>query len=318
MRFLTREEVLGLGIDDDALVTALEHAFRASAAGEIVGRPKSTINQPDGAFLIGALAAWPRRNVGIFHCIAGAPPAALRPGEPHYRTWQLVTDYRRGTPIGIVDGGFTSTMLPAGITAIGARAFARPDSRVATFIGAGAQSRVNLAALTRIFRLGEVRILGRSPANAEAFAREVRAGGLAATVTTSPRDAVAGADLVVSTVPSGPDLVPFLDPASVSPGAFVSAVDLGRSWKDGFDAFDRVVTDDRAQAAMQHAEGRVRYGGRYDTELAELVTGARPGRQRAADRVVMIHPGTIVGVLGITALILERAGLTETENPTGP
>ena len=82
---------------------------------------------------------------------------------------------------------------------------------------------------------------------------------------TDAEEAIRGADLIVSTVPSGPALKPFLDPAWVAPGAFVSAVDLGRSWLDGFEAFDRIVTDDRAQAVMQHAEGRVRYGGAYDT-----------------------------------------------------
>ena len=308
MKFVTRREIEALGIDHAALVAALEDAFRASHAGEIVGRPKSTVNQPDGAFFIGALAAWAKRNVGIFHCIMGPPPANLAPGEAHYRTYQLLTDYGRGTPIAMIDGTFTSTMLPAGITAMGARALARPDSRIATIVGAGQQARVNLAALAEIFPLAEIRILGRSPVNAENFAREIRHRGLQARIMTDAEEAIRGADLIVSTVPSGPALKPFLDPAWVTPGAFVSAVDLGRSWRDGFEAFDRIVTDDRPQAVMQHAEGRVRYGGAYDTEIPELITGARPPRERAEDRIVMIHPGNIVGVLGITALIHERLG----------
>lgn len=309
MRFLSRADVHSLGIDLDTLVAALQQALLASAAGEIAGRPKSGIGQADGAFFIGTLGAWQKRNLGIFHSIAGAPPATLAPGEPNYRTWQLVTDYGRGTAICVVDGSFTSSMLPAGITALGARAFARPDSHIATFIGAGEQSRVNLDALTKHFRLTEVRVVGRSQANAEAFAKEVRARGLKALVATSPQQAVAGADVIVSTVPSSPGFVPFLDPDWVSPGAFVSGVDLCRSWKDGFEKFDRIISDDRTQATAQHAEGRLHYGGAYDTELTELVTGKRPGRQHAKDRIVMIHPGTIVGVLGITALIVERAGL---------
>ena len=138
MKFVTRREIEALGIDHAALVATLEDAFRASHAGEIIGRPKSTVNQPDGAFFIGALAAWAKRNVGIFHCIMGPPPANLAPGEAHYRTYQLLTDYGRGTPIAMIDGTFTSTMLPAGITAMGARALARPDSRIATIVGAGA------------------------------------------------------------------------------------------------------------------------------------------------------------------------------------
>jgi ornithine cyclodeaminase/alanine dehydrogenase len=306
MRFVTRTEIEAIGIGHEDLVAALEAAFRAGSAGGIVWRPKSTIVQPDGAFFISTLACWPQRNLGIFHCIAGAPPANLRPGDPPYRTYQVLTDYARGTPIATIDGALTSSLLPAGITAIGARRLARPDSRICAFIAAGDQARVNLAALMRVLPLKEVRILSRTPASAERFARHAREKGLAAIIMTSAEETLRGADVIVSSVPSGPSLTPFLDPGWVSPGAFVSAVDVGRSWKDGFEAFDRVVTDDRAQAVVQRAEGRLAYGGDFDTELAELITGARPGRQDAAERVVMIHPGNIVGVLAITALIHER------------
>lgn len=306
MRFVTHEEVKGLGLGWRDIVASLERAFRAHHAGEITGRPKSTVNQADGAFFISTLAAWPQRGLGLFHCILGAPPATLAPGEAHYRTYQLVTDYARGTPICVVDGTFTSTMLPVGVTALGARSLARADSRVASFIGAGVQSRANLAALAECLPLKEVRILGRSAANAEAFAAEARARGLQAEVMTDPEAAIRGADVIVSTVPSGPTLKPFLDPAWVPPGAFVSGVDLCRSWRDGFEAFDRVVTDDRAQAVVQHQEGRLRYGGSYDTELPELLTGARPPRQNPDERIVMIHPGNVVGVMGISELILDR------------
>lgn len=309
MRIVTRQEIDALGITNADLVACLEIAFRAGSTGEIAGRPKSTVVQPDGAFYIGTLATWKSRNLGIFHSIVGAPPANLSPGEAHYRTYQLLTDYARGTPIALVDGSFTSMMLPAGITAIGARGFARSDSRIATFVGAGQQSRVNLAAIADFLPLKEVRILGRSPANAVAFAGEVRNLGLDATVHTDAETALRNADVIVTTVPSGPDLQPFLDPAWVSPGAFVSAVDVGRSWRDGFEAFDRIVSDDRAQAVVQHKEGRMRYGGAYDTELSELVTGARPPRGNASERIVLIHPGNIVGVLAITALIHERLKL---------
>jgi ornithine cyclodeaminase/alanine dehydrogenase-like protein (mu-crystallin family) len=310
MRMIAREEIDNLNITNRDLVETLETAFRASRTGDINGRPKSTIVQPDGAFYIGTLATWPKRNLGIFHCIMGAPPEHLAHGEPHYRTYQLLTDYARGKPIALFDGSFTSTMLPAGITALGARAFARPDSQTATFVGAGLQSRVNLAALTEILPLNEVRILGRSRANADAFAEEVRRRGLEAIVQTDAETALRGADVIVTTVPSGPRLEPFLDPSWVSPGAFVSTVDVGRSWRDGFETFDRTVSDDRAQAVVQHKEGRMRYGGNFDTDLAELVTGARPPRSTAKERIVMIHPGNIVGVLGITALIHDRLHLS--------
>ena len=313
MRFVTREDVVGLEVSNSALVDALKSAFNAIRSGDIVGRPKSSIIQPDGAFYIGTHATWRKQNLGIFHCIMAAPPATVKPGEVHYRTYQLLTDYKRGAPIALVDGSWTSTMLPAGVTAIGARAFARPDSRIATFIGAGLQSRVNLAALAERLPLQEVRVLGRSRANIDAFADDVRSSGMQVTVHVDAEAAIRGADVIVTAVSGGPGMQPFLDPAWVSPGAFVSAVDVGRSWRDGFDAFDRIVTDDREQAKVQHAQGGLRYAGAFDTELADVITGNRPPRELPDERIVMIHPGNIVGILGITALIHDRLQLNVRE-----
>jgi alanine dehydrogenase len=283
MRMVTRQEIDALGITNADLVGCLERAFRAGSTGEIAGRPKSTIVQPDGAFYIGTLATWKSRNLGIFHSIVGAPPANLAPGEAHYRTYQLLTDYARGTPIALVDGSFTSMMLPAGITAIGARAFARSDSRIATFVGAGQQSRVNLAAIADFLPLKEVRILGRSPANAVAFAGEVRNLGLDATVHTDAETALRNADVIVTTVPSGPGLQPFLDPAWVSPGAFVSTVDVGRSWRDGFEAFDRIVSRTGGCAAQRGADAlrrRLRHGAFRARHRCPSAAGQRLGAHR--------------------------------------
>ena len=287
------------------MLAALEQAFRESATGEIVWKPKSTIAQPDGSFFIGTLGCWKRRNLGIFHNIMGVPAANVPAGTPHYASVQILSDYRSGVPLACIDGTFTSTMLPVGVTALVAKRFADPRSSIVTFVGAGVQSRVNLAALRALLPLEEVRILSRTERSASAFASEIQATGLSAKTFTNAEDALRGSHVIVSTVPSGPTLKPFLNPDWVSPGAFVSAIDLGRSWTAGFERFDRLVTDDRAQSAIQHAEGRMPLKLDFDTELAQLVTDARPARGRPQDRIAFIHPGNLVGVLAITALIYD-------------
>lgn len=309
MRIVARAEIDSLGIGLDAIEAALDRAFRAGAAGQIAWRPKSTVVQPDGAFFISTLACWPERGLAVFHSIAGAPPEGLALGEPTYRTWQLLTDYRRGTPVATIDGAWTSRWLPAGVTALAARRLARPDSRVVAFVGAGDQARANLDALRLVLPLETVRIFTRSVLTAERFATEVRVSGLRAEVTRDADAVLDQADVVVTSVPSAPSLRPFLDPQKVAPGAFVSAVDVGRSWRPGLASFERTVTDDRAQAQVQRAEGRFPYEGDFDTELPELLTGARPGRRDTRERIVAVHPGNVVGVFGLTALLADRLGL---------
>jgi len=307
MRYISRDDVdaLKLGIAD--IETALVEAFLASRNGAIVGKPKSNILRSDGIFLVGALASWAERGHGVFHSIMGTTPDKVPPGAPHYTTLQVLSDYHAGTPLAIVDGSFTSTMLPVGVTALTARRLARADSRVIAMIAAGLQARVNLAALVDLFPLREVRIVSRTEQSARTFAAEVELRGLRAVVTHDAETAVRGADIIVSSVPGAPGMSPFLDPAWVSAGAYVSAVDVGRSWKPGFERFERTVVDDRVQAEVMHREGRLAWAGPFDTEIPELLAGARPGRERATDRIAFIHPGNIVGILAFTELIYRKA-----------
>lgn len=306
MRIIARDDVEALGLGLAEAVPALESAFLAGRRGAIDFRPKSTISRPDGAFLIAAHAAWPERNLGLFHSIMGTAPANVPHGAPHYTTRQLLSDYRRGVPVALIDGTWTSTILPAGVTAIAARRLARPDSAVVSFVGAGVQARVNLAALQPLFPLREVRVLSRTAASAQGFAAHAAACGLQVRVFEDARAALEGADIIVTSVPGAPGLRPFLDPDWVGEGAFVSAVDIGRSWRGGFERFERLVTDDRAQALAQHADGRMPHAGPYDTEIPELLDASRPGRQRREERIVLIHPGNVVGVFGLSALIRDR------------
>jgi alanine dehydrogenase len=307
MRYISRKDVEALNIGIEDIASALEAAFVAGHGGRIVWRPKATISQPDGVFLIATHAAWAERNLSIFHSILGTSHALVPPGAPHYRTMQLLGDYRAGVPLALIDGTFTSSILPAGITLLSARRLARPESRVATFVAAGLQARLNLDALAKTFPLQEIRIFSRTEGSARAFAQFVAERQLKPVIAHDPEAAVRGADILITSVPSGPGQNAFLDPAWVSEGAFISAIDGGRSWLQGFEDFERLVTDDRPQAVAQHADGRLAHAGPYDTEISELVAGLRPGREHGSDRVALIHPGNIVGVFGITVLIRELA-----------
>jgi alanine dehydrogenase len=308
MRIVDKDQIEALGLTLADVVAGLRNSFLAARAGDIVWRPKSTINQADGAFFISTLACWPSADVALFHNIMGTSAENVGPGEPHYRTLQILSDYRSGQPVAAIDGTFTSTMLPAGVTALAAARLAKPNASVATFVGAGAQAKVNLEALLSVRDIRSVKVLGRSRTSTSIFADHVASLGLAAEIANSPEAAIRDSDIIVSSVPSGPALAPFLDPAWVSPGAFVSAVDIGRSWLPGFETFAYRVTDDRLQAEMQHREGRMTYGGSFTSELGDLIAASETSPIDHGGRSVIIHPGNVVGVIGITIEIWKKLG----------
>jgi ornithine cyclodeaminase/alanine dehydrogenase len=130
-----------------------------------------------------------------------------------------------------MDGGWITGARTAAMTAVAAKRLAYPASKAAAFIGCGVQARAHARLLRQVLPgLRHAAVLGRSPARRDAFAQELRVAGWDVRLAADPNDALAGADIAVSTVPEHPGWTAFLDPAQLPPHAFVAAVDLGRSW----------------------------------------------------------------------------------------
>jgi len=306
MQCISNDQITSLNLDIPQIAEALDVAFRASAEGAIQWKPKSMVGQQDGSFLMSTFASWPDAGYGIFHMLGGASADHASAGNPAYHSMQLLTDARSGTPLALFAAAFTSMILPAGITRLMTPRLACSRTRVAAIIGAGTQARVNLEALDGILPIEEVRIASRSRASAEKFADHVRERGQRALVMEPGVEMFQGTDIIITTVPASPGLKPMLDPAWVGPGTFVNAVDLGRSWMQGFDTFNRCVVDDKRQAEQQYQEARLPHAGPFDSELAEILVGTKPGRRTDDERIVLIHPGNVVGILAITALLHRR------------
>jgi alanine dehydrogenase len=158
---------------------------------------------------------------------------------------------------------WNSANRPAAMTAIAVQKLARADSVSIGFIGCGVQARSHFDVLRLVLPdLKEVVACSRSAASAERFVAMVRSAGLVARTTLEPREAIEGLDVIITTVPEGAQVLEFLDTAWVTPGAFVGAVDLARSWKPGtLRAMDILATDEREQTRVLTASGRmnVRY-----------------------------------------------------------
>ena len=75
----------------------------------------------------------------------------------------------------------------------------------------------------------------------------------------------------------GRQVLEFLDTAWVTPGAFVGAVDLARSWKRGtLRAMDILATDEREQTRVVTASGRMTFAG--PTKRISPIWRAAPSR----------------------------------------
>jgi alanine dehydrogenase len=193
------------------------------------------------------------------------------------------------------------------MTATAARRLARPDATRIGFVACGMQARSHLAALRSMFPLREVRAYSRRPGTALAFAAEARGLGLEAEAVDQPRDAVAGVDILITSLPAAPGLEPFLDPDWLASGSFASLVDLGRSWRrpEALGGLELRAVDDREQTTQ--AGGRLAYRGPFDADLTELAAGRKPGRSRPEQRAMFIFQGLAAADLAVAALVYARA-----------
>src|SRR5882724_8603865 len=140
----------------------------------------------------------------------------------------------------------------------------------------------------------------------DAFAGWLRDDGWQVRLAENPDDAIADADIAVSTVPEYAGWRAFLDPARLPGGAFAAGVDLGRSWlPTGYGAFDIVATDDAEQSHRLVAEGKLKAPPKFDADIASLVTGAHPGRRSAGERVFFVFSGHVLGDLAVAAAVYE-------------
>lgn len=284
------------------------------------GRERSVLSDPPALLLPAAApgqaafkvkgARLPTLGVAGFRMIADRETEA---GEETI-DYCWVADAATGRPIGLVDETSLHRLRTALTGIVAAKWLARPDSRVATIIGAGKIADELPGPLCRTFGLHEVRVAARSMESARAFA-----GRHAATADIRPftdiDEATKGADIVISISSSE---VPVLRSSHVTAGAFVCGMGGGAEIAaDVLDRADRFVVDDLDYAlTIGSVRGWVEQGvsrdaitRRMDADIGEIASGAKPGRMRDADIVVAIIQGMACCDVALAHLVLTRAGL---------
>ena len=208
-------------------------------------------------------------------------------GLPTIFSTYVLADPGTGQPLALLEGGFLTGMRTGVTSALAATYLARPESKVIACFGAGVQAAFQLRCLASVLGIERVLLVGRSRERAEHFAeamaKELR---VPVTLTATPREAVSQADLVTCATTSP---TPVFAGKDLTPGAHVDAVGAFRPETREVDtatvARARLVVDSYAGAWEEAGdllipleEGAISRSA-VTAELAELVTGARPGRK---------------------------------------
>lgn len=302
--YLSKEALAGLGIATGDVVDSIEALIRGSACGTVWNAPKATILPPDGRYMMAALAAMDGPPLLAVKTVVMNPRNSKR-GLPQINGLVTMLDSETGLPVAIMDGNWITAVRTAGLSAVAAKYMAKEDSTVASFIGCGVQAKSHLRAFADMFPLRRVKMFGRGQANIDELRRFADGLGLSSKVCASAREAVEGADLVVTSVTYSAQLEPFLDADWLAPGCFAAVADLGAPWdRNSFPAFDRIVIDDLEQEAAM--PNKLADPEQVAGDLSGLVLGKFTGRDRAGDRTAFIFRGHALGDLALASLAYRR------------
>lgn len=283
MRILDEDDIRA-SIDMASCIDACARAFAAYSAGNAETPAVIHLDVPERRGEIhvkaGHLHGEPFYAVKASSGFYGADPPAIDGVV-------VAFDATDGAPAAfLLDGGYLTDLRTGAAGGVAARHLAPADVRTVGVIGTGLQARYQLDALA-LERPGfdRVRVWGRTPAHRAACVADLadRPGlpaGCSFEAATTPRDAVIGADVVITCTASR---APLIEREWLEKGTHLTAVGSDGVGKQELDpsilvGADLIAVDDRSQAAaigeLQHAE----VGRESVAELGEIVVGSRPGR----------------------------------------
>ena len=152
-------------------------------------------------------------------------------GHPKNTRWGLSTvmafgvlaDVATGAPLLLSELTLTTALRTAAMSAVAARALARPGSRTMALIGNGAQSEFQALAFHHLLGITTLRLFDTDPAATAKLRANLQGTGLHTVACSSTAEAVRGAD-IVTTVTADKTNATILTTDLLAPGMHINAV----------------------------------------------------------------------------------------------
>jgi alanine dehydrogenase len=313
MLILSRRDVLDLLTLPDC-IEAVETAFRLHADGRTLGPGVLAVPAGAGSFHIKAAGLAGERRFFAAKTNANFPENPRRHGLPTIRGTVVLADAEHGAPLAVMDSGSITALRTGAATAVAARHLARPDARTVTVVGCGVQGEIQLAAVAAVLPLGRAWVLDMDHGRAEAMA--ARAGerlGIHVEAAKDLEAALRESDVVVTCTPSRRA---FVTRSMVAPGTFLAAVGADNQGKQELEpelvVEATLVVDVLEQCAeigeLQHAlAAGLMTRAEVHAELADVVSGRRPGRTREDEITVFDSSGTALEDVAAAIAVYEAA-----------
>jgi ornithine cyclodeaminase/alanine dehydrogenase-like protein (mu-crystallin family) len=221
-----------------------------------------------------------------------------------------LSDPRSAEPLAIVDEHWSYAIRSAAAATIACKWVGPQSAKVLGIVGVGTMAANTLRCLLTMYKFEEIRCTSRRAETREAFAREwSQALGIAVRAKDTIEEVVRGADIAVGGTTSN-DVVT-REPWLKSGSTFIS---LARRELDpaGWSKLDKVVIDSWEFNMLQREFKRMVEAGQFSradlyAEIQELVSGAKKGRERPEERILIHTTGLVSQDVALAHFLYRRA-----------
>ncbi len=305
--YLSQKDVISTAMTMPETIAVVEDALREHGLGETENPPKPGVH-PANAFIHAMPGYLPRkRAAGLKWVSSFSGNTGL--GIPPVMGLFILNDVQTGQPLAVMDCRWMTAMRTGAVSAVAARYLATQNSTVVGIIGAGIQGRYNLLALAAALPcLESVRIFDINHRTAEGFVTALAGEHrLRFEIGQSLQEVIEGADIIVTA--TGRLDQPIFKENWIAPGALVLPVHH-RGWENRtLHEMDKFITDDWRQLKSAHEK----VGGfdgplpKRHTELGEIITGQKPGRENEMERIIDFNYGLAIEDVALAKEIYGRA-----------
>ena len=285
------------------LLDGLEAGFRWLELGEVQTPPRPMLPVADRGFSL-AMSAW-RPGMQLTVKIVNVFEGNRALGLPSHQALIALFDPDTGAPTCVMDGASITGIRTAAAAMLSVRLLSRPESRIATVIGAGVQGQDHLRLLPLVRDLSHVNVCSRDPEHAGRLA----AGSGIARTTTDVEAAVRESDIICLTTNSRSQVI---RAEWIKPGTHVTSVgysppggelprelaETQRLFVETLDAFEPPPVGCGELATLGPSAG---------TTLGEVALGRKPGRLSPTEITVYKAMGNAMEDMVAANLVFQRA-----------
>lgn len=306
---LSQEDIESAAPPRGEILRIVEETYCMMARAEAEVPTKMGVHPDHPGSFCHAMPAWVRPAGALGMKWVAYYPGNLARGLPDSTGIIALNDPVTGMPVALMEGMWITYARTAACAAVAAKFLCNPDPARLALIGCGGLGRWSLLMLSEVFpTLGEVRVASRSPESRREFCGRMASQGPWSLLPVDRlEEAVRGADIVVSSIPQGPN--PPLREQWWSSGALAIPLDVTAAWDaESFARADRLVTDGYeavARAAARQEPALVLP--RQYVDLAQVVLGVSPGRLNEAERIMAIPSGVATTDMTLAWEIFRRA-----------